>query len=79
MTATLIRNGIVLPLEGRRTLLDPGSVLFDPDTIIAVGTVDEIDAHPLAAGATVVDASGHAVMPGIQNGHMHSGLLPRHR
>ena len=75
VTVTLIRNGIVLPLEGRKVVFDPGSVLIDDDLIVAVGSVEEIDAHPLATGATVVDASGHAVIPGLHNGHMHSGLL----
>ena len=75
MAATLIRNGIVLPMEGRSVVLDPGSVLIEGTDIVVVGAVDEIDAHPLAAGAEVVDATGHAVLPGLHNGHMHSGLL----
>ncbi|MCU1458432.1 MAG: amidohydrolase [Actinomycetia bacterium] len=72
---TLIRNGIVLPLDQPRRVLDPGSVLVDGATIVAVGTVDEIDADPRAAGATLVDATGRAVLPGLHNGHLHSGLL----
>jgi len=56
-------------------VFDPGSVLFEGDTIVAVGPVDEVDAHPLATGADVVDATGHAVLPGLHNCHMHSGLL----
>jgi len=73
--ATLIRNGIVLPMEGRKLALDPGSVLIDGDSIAAVGSVAELDADPRAAGATVVDATDHAVIPGLHNGHLHSGLL----
>lgn len=72
---TLIRNGIVLPMEGAKVVFDPGSVLIEGDTILAVGPVDEVDGHPLAAGAEVVDATGHAVLPGLHNAHMHSGLL----
>jgi 5-methylthioadenosine/S-adenosylhomocysteine deaminase len=70
---TLIRGGIVLPLEGGRVVHDPGSVLVEGRDIVAVGPAEEVD--PRAAGATVVDASGHAVIPGIQNCHLHSGLL----
>jgi 5-methylthioadenosine/S-adenosylhomocysteine deaminase len=76
--ATLIRNGIVFPMAGSlgpRTVHDPGSVLFDGREILAVGPVDAVDADPRAAGAHVVDATGCAVLPGLQNCHMHSGLL----
>jgi 5-methylthioadenosine/S-adenosylhomocysteine deaminase len=74
---TLIRNGIVLPMTGRTTVFDPGSVLVDGDTIVAVGPVDAVDADPraVADGTEVVDATGHAVIPGLHNCHMHSGLL----
>ncbi len=75
MAATLIRNGIVLPMTGRSATLDPGSVLLDGTDIVAVGPVDALDAHPLAAGAEVIDATRHAVIPGLHNCHLHSGLL----
>lgn len=69
----LIRNGIVLPVTGHRTAHDPGSVLIDGERIEAVGGVEELDAR--AGDAEVVDATGHAVIPGLQNCHLHSGLL----
>lgn len=71
----VIRHGIVLPLEGRRVHHDPGSVLVVEGRIAAVGTDDEVMAHPAAAGADVVDATLHAVIPGLHNAHLHSGLL----
>ncbi|HWW52320.1 MAG TPA: amidohydrolase family protein, partial [Acidimicrobiales bacterium] len=75
MAATLVRNGIVLPMTAHAATLDPGSVLIDGTDIVAVGPVDELDAHPLASGAQVVDATSHAVIPGLHNCHLHSGLL----
>jgi 5-methylthioadenosine/S-adenosylhomocysteine deaminase len=72
---TLIRNGIVLPMSGGRARLDRGSVLVQGADIVAVGTVEELDADPRSAGAEVVDATGHAVLPGLHNCHLHSGLL----
>ncbi|HEY7280982.1 MAG TPA: amidohydrolase [Actinomycetota bacterium] len=69
----LIRNGIVLPMEGRRVALDPGSVLIEGTGIAAVGSVEDLDAE--APDAAVVDATGHAVIPGLHNVHLHSGLL----
>ena len=73
MARALIRGGIVLPMEGRRVVFDPGSVLIDGEEIVAVGPMEEIDA--LAGDAETFDASNHAVVPGLHNCHMHSGLL----
>jgi 5-methylthioadenosine/S-adenosylhomocysteine deaminase len=72
---TLVRGGVVLPMSGPRQVLDPGSVLIDGTGIVAVGDVATLDADPRAADAEVVDATGHAVIPGLQNCHLHSGLL----
>src|SRR5712671_4668776 len=55
--------------------LDPGSLLIDRERIVAVGPVEALDADPRAAGAEVVDATDHAVLPGLHNCHLHSGLL----
>jgi 5-methylthioadenosine/S-adenosylhomocysteine deaminase len=74
-TTFLIQGGIVLPLEGERVHFDPGSVLVIDGKIAAVGTVDDVDAHPAAANTDVVDATNHVVMPGMHNCHLHSGLL----
>jgi 5-methylthioadenosine/S-adenosylhomocysteine deaminase len=74
-TTFLLRNGIVMPMEGRKTVHDPGSVLVVDGRIEAVGPTAELDRHPAAAGAEVLDVTGHAVIPGMTNGHLHSGLL----
>jgi 5-methylthioadenosine/S-adenosylhomocysteine deaminase len=75
--ATLIRNGIVLPMarSGAREVLDPGSVLIEGRSIVTVGPVDALDVDPRSAGAEIVDATAHAVLPGLHNCHLHSGLL----
>lgn len=71
----LLRNGIVLPMEGDKVSHDPGSVLVIDGEIAAVGSVDDVDRHPAAASAQVIDVTGHAVVPGFHNCHLHSGLL----
>jgi 5-methylthioadenosine/S-adenosylhomocysteine deaminase len=75
MASTWIRGGVVLPMEGRKVVLPRGSVLFDGDTILAVGPDELVAADPRATGADVIDATGQAVIPGLTNGHMHSGLI----
>ena len=74
-TSVLVHNGIVLPMDGTRTVHDPGSVLVVDGVIAAVGPPEEVARHPEAAGVPAVDASMHAVIPGLHNGHLHSGLL----
>ena len=75
MARTVVRGGIVLPMTARAAVFDPGSILFDGDEILAVGPVPAVDGDPRAAGAEVVDAAGHAVIPGLHNCHLHSGLM----
>lgn len=76
MPASLLTGGIVVPMAGgHRTVIHPGAVLVDGDTIIAVGPAAEIAGHPLASAAVTIDMSDHVVIPGIHNCHMHSGLL----
>ncbi|HEX3425047.1 MAG TPA: amidohydrolase [Acidimicrobiales bacterium] len=75
MAATLLRGGVVLPMTGARAVHDPGSVLIDGDHIAAVGPVSEVDADPRSAEAERLDLTDHAILPGLHNCHLHSGLL----
>jgi 5-methylthioadenosine/S-adenosylhomocysteine deaminase len=72
---TLIRNGTVLPMTAGVRSIHLGSVLIDGDRVLAVGPAAEVDADPRAGGAQIIDAAGCAVIPGLHNGHLHSGLL----
>jgi len=67
---TLIRNAIVLDGEGGR--IDNGSVL------LVAGKVEAVGGSDLAApeGATVIDAQGHYVTPGVIDIHSHLGDYP---
>jgi imidazolonepropionase-like amidohydrolase len=63
---TLIRNAIVLDGTGRR--LDDADVLMRDGKVVAVGP--GLD----AAGATVIDAQGRWVTPGLIDVHSHLGV-----
>ena len=71
----LITGAAVLPCEGRKEWFDPGAVLVVDGRIAAVGTPDEVGHHPAVGDVPELDLSGHAVIPGIHNCHLHSGLL----
>lgn len=49
---------------------DPGVLVIEGDTILAVGGVDSTD---VPAGADVVDATGKVIIPGIVCTHSHIG------
>ena len=65
---TLIRNATVLDGTGRR--LDGADVLMRDGRIAAVGTGLAAD------GATIVDAQGRWVTPGLIDVHSHLGVYP---
>src|SRR6187397_3229047 len=67
---TLIRGATVLDGEGGR--IDNGSVLLVDGKVQAVGGAD----LTAPEGATVIDAQGHYVTPGIIDIHSHLGDYP---
>jgi 5-methylthioadenosine/S-adenosylhomocysteine deaminase len=75
MTSFLLENAIVLPCEGDRQKFDPGSVLVLDGRIAAVDTVDLVSHHEAADAVEKIDLTGHIVIPGLHNCHLHSGLL----
>ncbi len=66
--STLLTGAIVLTGSGER--LDDADVLFADGKIVAVG------AELSADGATVIDASGMWITPGIIDVHSHLGVYP---
>lgn len=70
MTATMvIENGVVVPAPGEDALLQGGVVVIEGDRIAAVG--DAGAAGPAGDGATRIDATGCAVLPGLVSCHAH--------
>lgn len=65
----IIANGDVVTMNPSREVLLGGSVLIDGSTIAAVGSTSSLLAtHP---NATVVEAAGCVVTPGMVNAHQH--------
>jgi atrazine chlorohydrolase/5-methylthioadenosine/S-adenosylhomocysteine deaminase/melamine deaminase len=65
----LVRNGTVLTMDPERRVLAPGYVAVDGAEVIAVGPDDEC---PWDDADRVLDATGHAVLPGFVDAHVHS-------
>src|SRR5262249_34272856 len=67
----IIRNGIVLTLNDADDVLFGGTVVVEGDRIAAVAGAEEV-IEP--SGATVLDATGKVVMPGLVDLHYHTAL-----
>ena len=70
MSTILIENGAVLTVNDAATLHEPGYVLIEGDTIVAVAPGAAPDAVRSSA-STIIDATRMAVMPGMVNAHTH--------
>src|SRR3979409_2428078 len=64
--ATIIRGGRVVALPAQRA--DPADVLITGDTITEIGA----PGMPAPADATVLDARGTLLHPGLINAHTHA-------
>ena len=68
--AVVIEHGLVVPTPGEDTLLDGGVVVIEGDRVTRVGPAGDVG--PAPAGATRIDATGCAVLPGLVSCHAHS-------
>jgi len=64
-----IVGGMVVTMDGSRSIFDDGAIAVTGDTIVAVGPRSEIEAH--YDGRQTIDARGKLVLPGFINGHTH--------
>ncbi|HST11339.1 MAG TPA: amidohydrolase [Terriglobales bacterium] len=65
----LVTGGLIVTMNGPRTIYDDGALAIKGDSIVAVGPRTEIEAK--YAGTETLDAGGKLVLPGLINGHTH--------
>ena len=66
----LVDGGTVVVMDEAGTVHEGGAVLVEGDRIAAVLAPDD----PRPDGATVIDATGHLVIPGLVNTHGHAAM-----
>ena len=71
----LLKNGIVITMDGAKRIIQDGAVAIEGQNIVAVGRTSEIEKEH--QDAMVIDANHKAILPGIVNLHYHSHLLTR--
>ena len=69
MTDLLIRGGTVITMDEARRVITDGAVAITAGRIEAVGPAAELPQR----AAEIIDARGHAVLPGLIDGHAHAG------
>jgi 5-methylthioadenosine/S-adenosylhomocysteine deaminase len=65
----IVTGGMVVTMDGPRSIYDDGAVAVTGDTIVAVGPRTEIEAKYTAS--QTIDAKNKLVLPGFINGHTH--------
>jgi 5-methylthioadenosine/S-adenosylhomocysteine deaminase len=65
----LIIGGMVVTMDGPRSIYDDGAVAITGDIITAVGPRSEIEAKYQAR--QTINATNHVILPGFINGHTH--------
>jgi len=68
----LLHNGVVVTMDARGRVFDPGAVAVEGGRIVAVGPEEEVAGrfHP----AEAVDCRNAAIIPGLINGHGHAAM-----
>lgn len=65
----IIENGYIITLDGERTMIPKGVIEIKDDRIMHIG--NQPVQKKRKSAATVIDATGKLVMPGLINGHTH--------
>ena len=65
----LITGGTVITMDPARRVIADGAVAISGNRIVAVGPAADLPRE----AAEVIDATGHAVLPGLIDGHAHAG------
>ena len=65
----MVTGGLVVTMNGARTIYDDGAIAIKGDSIVAVGP--RADIQEKYAGSESIDARGKLILPGFINGHTH--------
>ena len=71
MHRILIKNGVIIPMDGKSRTIENKALLIEDNRIAAIDST-EILAEKHSIDQTI-DAGGKVVMPGIVNCHAHQG------
>lgn len=67
----MLRGGTVITVDAQRRVIPDGAVAIAGGIIVAVGPRGEVESA--WTPAEVIDATGHAILPGLVDAHAHAG------
>ncbi|MGW8180097.1 MAG: amidohydrolase family protein, partial [bacterium] len=70
-SSILIKNGILIPMDPARGIIENGAVAIENDRILETGKTEEITAK--YQSDIIIDATKMVIMPGLMDGHAHAG------
>ena len=70
----IIENGIVVTMNDADDVIFGGTVVIEDDRITDVGTAADVASRVEASGATIIDATDKAVLPGLVDLHYHTAI-----
>lgn len=68
LNSILIHDGIIVPLDGSRRIIDRGFITIEDNRITSIGKMDDLDNWDYEIR---INAKGKAVLPGFVNSHTH--------
>jgi 5-methylthioadenosine/S-adenosylhomocysteine deaminase len=68
----IFEGGTILTLDDADTVIPSGALAIRKDTIVAVGPRADIERR--YRGRTVIEETGHVIMPGLVNAHTHAAM-----
>ena len=72
MSQFALRDAAIFTVDPHNRVIPRGTLIVQDGRISAVGPSDELIIPP---GVPVIDASGHALLPGLIDAHSHSSLM----
>lgn len=75
MSRILIKNGYVVTVDRDFTIYPKGAVYVENGRILEVGESETLVQKYQDRAVEIIDATGKAVIPGLINTHLHSGLI----
>jgi 5-methylthioadenosine/S-adenosylhomocysteine deaminase len=73
MISLLIKNTLVLTMDGKRRIIEDGAIAIDKNRIVETGKTETLGKKYHAR--KVIDGQGKAALPGLINTHMHIGYV----